>query len=133
MTTSPKKLHEIQSHLDQMTKNDWQPLFDLILEVEKEKEFGKVEGGKEIEPGVFSIPYSVPSAVVSKFEQLAYEIGIVIDFPWMEWKEVRKLADADDLSKIDDIDLITCCKLITTILRSDRFANGALLNFFKVG
>jgi hypothetical protein len=125
------KLHEFPAHLDSMTKNDWQPLLDLIPELEKTMKFGKVEGGEKIEPGVFSMPYSNPSAVVWKFEQLAYEIGIVIDFPWMEWEEGRKLASADNLSIIDGLDLITCCKLITAILRNNRFCDGALVDFFE--
>jgi len=132
MTFNPIDLTDFPAYLESLTRDDWQPIFGLIPEIEKAEDFGSVEGGEEIEPGVFEFPYSSPSALVSRFEKLAYELNIVIHFNWAGWDEGIELLSGDQ-TRLDNIDLITCCKLITAILRSNRFCDGALIEFFESG
>ena len=125
-------LENIGAHLETISTDDWQPLFGLITEIEKTKEFGTVEGGDEIEPGVFQMPYAEPSRLVYDFEKLAYDLGIVIDFNWPGWDEGRELASPDN-PELDKLDLVTCCMLITAFIRNNRFCDGALMDFFECG
>ena len=125
-------LSEFEEHLLNMTQRDWQPLLELIPEIEKTEVFSEEKGGEEVRPGVFTFPYHDNSKVVEDFVQVAYRIRIVINFDWPGWDEGRSLASGD-LELIDNIDLITACKLITALIRNDRFCDGALAESFESG
>lgn len=126
------KLEDFPAYLKCLGPDDWRPLLELIPEIENAEVFGEEKGGGLIEPGVYSFPYWDQSALVSKFVQLAYQLRIVIDFNWPAWDEGRKLAAADN-PKLDSMDLLKACKLITAIIRNDRFCDGALVSSFKNG
>ena len=126
------KLENFPAYLNELGPDDWQPLLELIPEIEKANVFGEQKGGDLIETGVYSFPYWDQTPVVSKFVQVAYRLRIVIDFDWPSWDEGRDLAAADN-TKLDYIDLITACKLITAIIRNDRFCDGALVMSFESG
>lgn len=132
MTAQMISLSDFPSHLATLTKADWQPLFDLIPEIEQTIVFGEEKGFELIEPGVRTFPYWEQSGVVVNFEKRAYDLGLVINFDWPKWDEGRKFASGDH-SKIDNLDLITLCKLITAIIRNDRFCDGALIESFETG
>lgn len=125
-------LSEFPAHLNSLTREDWQPLIDLIPEFEQTKDFGKEGEFGLTEEGIKILPYWEPAEVVSKFSELCYKLGIVLEFDWPIWDEGRELVNGD-LSKIDILDLMTLCKLITAIIRSDRFCDGALINSFENG
>jgi hypothetical protein len=64
------------------------------------------------------------------FLKLVYELGIILDFDWPSWDEGRELIIKKDFT---DLDIETHCKLITAIVRSDRylvenFENGNILS-----
>jgi len=48
---------------------------------------------------------------------------------WAEGQDILSKADYD----FDSLDLVTKCKLITAIVRSDRFSEGALVSAFNSG
>lgn len=125
-------LSEFPAHLSSLTLADWQPLIDLIPVVEQTDVFGKEGEIKVNEDGVFILPYWEPAEVVIKFESLCYELGIVIEFDWPGWNEGRELVNGD-FAKIGNLDLLTLCKLITAIIRNDRFCDGALIASFQYG
>ena len=118
------------------TRQDWQPLFALIPKIENSSFFDECAGGDKEgkgEEGVSQFSYCLPPApLVSQFLEIVYAISIVIDFDWGEWDEGRKIA-RDENFDFDSIDLITKCKLITAIVRNDRFCEGALVATFKSG
>ena len=114
------------------TRQDWQPLFALIPKIENIAIFGEWGGGDRNEEGVIRIPYCVPAAVVSQFLEIVYAMPIVIGFDWGAWDEGRKMA-RDENFVFDSVDLITKCKLITAIVRNDRFCEGALVAAFESG
>ena len=132
METQFYKLDEFPAHLEKLTPEDWKPLMDLIPEIEQATVFGEIRGMEEIRPGVLTFPYCESSALVNRFVELAYDSCLVIDFDWPHWEEGRNLASGD-LSEIDSLDLITLCKLMTAIIRNDRFCEGALVESFESG
>lgn len=125
-------IKDFPAHLARLTPADWKPLLDLIPEIEQATVFGEEKGMEEVRPGVWTFPYWESSPEVSHFMIEAYRLGIVIDFDWPGWDEGRKLASGN-LEKIDTLELITLCKLITAIIRNDRFYDGALVSSFESG
>jgi hypothetical protein len=114
------------------TKKDWQPLLDLIPEIERASGIGEMVGGKKDDSGVNQIPFRVESPVVSSFVRIVYEMPLIIGFDWPSWDEGWRILKDRDFD-FDTIDIPEKCKLITSIVRSDRFNEGALVAAFKYG
>ncbi len=114
------------------TIRDWQPLFAVIPKIEGTSIFGEWAGGEKDKDGVIQLPYCVSAPVVSQFSEIVYAIPIIISFDWGSWDEGRKIASDEDFD-FDTIDLVTKCKLITAIVRNDRFCEGALVSAFESG
>ena len=110
--------------INSYTKHDWQRLFALIPIIENSLKFEEMGDDKT--------PYLVEKAIVHDFRNAIYEIPIAVIFDWSSWKEGRKIANDDHLD-FDSIDIPTKCKLITAIVRNDRFCEGALVAAFESG
>jgi len=126
------KIDSFPQYLESLKPKDWQPLLDLISEIEKTQVFGEEKGGVEIKPGLYTLPYWDHVPVISKFIDLAYHLRIVIDFDWPNWDKGRELASPDN-TELDSIDLLTACMLFTALIRNDRFCDGALVTSFESG
>ncbi|MFU8813691.1 MAG: DUF6508 domain-containing protein [Balneolaceae bacterium] len=112
--------------------SDWKPLFDLIPDIEKASGFGEMKGGERTKEGALEMPYWAESEIVSRFKKIVYEMPIIIDFDWASWDEGREMI-TDKNVNFDSIDTPTKCKLITAIVRNDRFCEGALASAFESG
>ena len=109
----------------------WDPLLDLIPEIERTKDFGKSVEIEEKSDCIHINTVHNYNKVVIKFQKIVYDIPIIIDFGWGSWDEGRKMTAPD--FNLDTVDIPTKCKLITAIVRNDRFCEGALLSHFKSG
>jgi len=114
------------------SKIDWKPLIDLIPEIERTNNFGEMKGGEKNEEGIIIMPYWVDSSIVCRFRQIVYDLPIVVNFDWASWNEGRKIVN-DKNFNFDSIDIPTKCKIITAIVRNDRFCDGALVSAFESG
>ena len=114
------------------TIQDLQPLLTLIPNIENTLNFGEWAGGDKGKDGVIQFPHCLPAPMVSQFLKIVYAIPIIIGFDWVSWDEGRKIA-SDEGIDYDTIDLVTKCKLITAIVRNDRFCEGALVSAFESG
>ena len=112
------------------TYKDWRPLIELIPQIQNTSKFGELVGGRKAD-GVIRIPYYAPVEIVRKFRDLCYDIPIVIVFDWKKLDKIREMRRVD--FDFDSVDIVTKCKLITAILRYDRFCEGALLAEFNSG
>lgn len=116
-----------------LTLEDWKPILELILKIEGVEQFGDSTKAMELlNKGIITIPQYDEHEVVSEFREAVYAIPIIIDFNWCEWDEGRKIA-RDESFDFDTIDIPTKCKLITAIVRNDRFCDGALVDAFESG
>ena len=109
-----------------ITQKDWKPLIELIPKVESTSKFG------EWEEEDILFPYCIEAPIVSQFLHIVYRLPIIISFDWGAWEEGRKIASNDDFD-LDTLDLPAKCKLITAIVRSDRFSEGTLVSAFESG
>ncbi len=118
--------------INAIRKEDWQPLFDLIDVCESISKFEVVVEEESEEDDVIYLSRDSEIAVVSQFRNMVYDLEIIIDFNWGGWDEGRKIARTENFD-FDTIDIPTKCKLITAIVRNDRFCTGALAGQFDTG
>lgn len=123
---------DFKDKIEGLTRQDWSPLLALIPKIENTSKFGEWSGGDADEEGVIQFPYCKPLPIVSQFLKVVYAIPIIMDFDWGSWDVGRKMA-SDDNFNFDSTDLHTKCKLITAIVRNDRFCEGALVSAFESG
>lgn len=79
------------------------------------------------------ISYWRPSEDVTRWEAL-YEHGVIVPFDWTEpgWaQEMRCLTEVP--SRLRFADLLTVRKVLTTLVRVDRFCEGSLAGAFERG
>jgi hypothetical protein len=78
------------------------------------------------------MPWYTPALLVKRFLEAVYAIPIIISFDWGSWDEGRRMV-GDDEFNYDSVDLLTKCRLITAIVRNDRFCEGVLVSAFESG
>jgi hypothetical protein len=106
-------------------------LLDLIPLIENTLVFGEWKGGEKNQDGAITMPWCMSAPIVAEFLDTVYAIPIGISFNWPEWDEGREIARTD--FDFDTVNLVTKCKLITAIVRNDRFCEGALISAFESG
>ncbi|MBX3043082.1 MAG: ADP-ribosylglycohydrolase family protein [Candidatus Kapabacteria bacterium] len=126
------ELEKLQEHLRTLTTNDWNRLFSLLPEIETTKKFGEVKGGEELENGSFTFPYWSSFEIVDKVFNLIHELGIVPIFDWTSWADGKSILNDQDFN-YSNLDTITLCKLLTTIVRADGFNDGFFVLNFENG
>ncbi len=98
-------------------------------------EFGTWKGGGETEPGTFTMPWFSDSELTSRFVEVAYRDGWVrSDFDWGEWAqtpEARRLWD--DRGAIEQATALDLVRLLTVVIRSERFVEGAVADAIESG
>jgi len=113
-------------------KKHWKTLLYLIPEIEATDKFGEMAGGEKDDNGIIQMPYYIESPVVRRFQKYVGELGILISFDWPKWDDGRKIARNKEFN-FDSIDIPTKCKLITAIIRNDRYCEGSLIAAFDSG
>ena len=91
-------------------------------------EFGHMES----RPG--SLPFYTFSPVAHSFIETCYEMGWVRPFDWVEWKaspEAVGLRDDPSILEVATVEQLS--KLLTVVIRQDRFVEGALGSAFDTG
>lgn len=121
--------------INDLSEQEWAPLFELIPIIEQTKVFGtwpkNIDGKGTIEsPYIF--PHISHSKIVDKFCSLVYQIPIVIKFDWMSWTELETFIKNKDFD-FDTIDIPQKCKIITAIVRAERFCEGNIVTEFESG
>ncbi len=125
-------IDDLLKQLNSISKDDWTKLFSLIPKIEEADSFGKMAGGDEISPGTVEMPYWDWSDITQSFVKTAYELNIVLNFDWGEWPEGKAMLQ-NESQDFDNLDLVALCKLLTTIIRADRFSDGYLISRFENG
>ena len=121
--------------INRLSNEDWEPLLRLIPEIEKITKFGKWQGGGEGDgttESPYTMPYHVEAPIVRKFVGIAYKIPIMVVFSWGNWSKLNTFLK-DKSFNFDTIDIPTKCKIITAIIRADRFCDGATSGEFESG
>ena len=76
--------------------------------------------------------YREEHPAIETFVELAYADGWMLPgFDWGSWDEGRAIAG--DPARIKGTDLLTIRKLITALVRNERFCDGALQSAYNRG
>ena len=96
---------------------------------------GDWAGMEEVEPGVRTMPYVRYSDVVEDFFHAACKHGWVRShFDWGAWKNTDEAkALRDDEAMLAAATPEQLARMLTTVIRQDRFVEGALLGAFETG
>lgn len=95
--------------------------------------WGERHSGKKLESGANTLPYTEQSEPIQEFVQFMYDKDLVINFDWSKWQEGRDWFASEDEAKYQDLDIETSLKLLTAVIRNDRFNEGALVRAFEDG
>src|ERR1035437_6185406 len=117
-------LEKFPKHLSSLYKSEWDKLFNLLPEIEHTGSFGKISSSEK------TFPHWDSSEMVDKTLNVIYELNLLPNFDWSKWKKGRFILN-DINSNYEKLDTITLCKLLTIIIRSDRFNEGFLISCFE--
>lgn len=97
--------------------------------------FGEWGGGQESEPHHFQMPFFAYSEVASSFVQATYDLKWLdrtFDWgAWMQTEEAKSLRDNSEVLSAATPEQLS--KLLTVLVRQNRFCEGALEGAFKAG
>lgn len=117
----------LEEHLKSLKKEQWAKLFSLLEPLNSNLEHGKLIGSKKQSDGTVTFPFFDIGPVVERLVHVIYELNIAPAFDWDSWIEGRQILNNQnrDFSTLSPIAL---CKLLTLILRKDRFLEGFLVS-----
>lgn len=97
--------------------------------------FGSWHGGQEVSPGVLTMPYFSLGETASSFVYMAYDQGWVLaGFNWPDWQGTEEaIALRADPAALANASPEQLAKLLTAVIRQDRFVEGALNGAFESG
>ena len=85
--------------------------------------------------GTSILPSFVHTPEARSFIKAAYALGwILSEFDWGKWKETEEAKELrDDPKALDSASTEQIAKLLTTVIRQDRFVEGALESAYSSG
>jgi len=119
---------EIDIYIKSISTTSWNRLFDLIPRIQSTSKFGKWKDGEKNSNGIIETPALILNNVVKDFTSIMYELELVLDFDWVNWDKGAEILRSGNFEKEDTITLI---KLLTSIIRNDRFNEGLLVDMFE--
>jgi hypothetical protein len=82
--------------------------------------------------GGLTMPYWEESSLVPTVQNVILDLKLTPVFDWIGWDYGKEIVMQKD-HEIPELDNLTLCKLLTVILRADRFNDGFLLLNFENG
>lgn len=125
-------LEKFSEHLISLRQSDWEKLFVLLPDIENTRKFGEIKAGELIDGNTLNFPYWVPAEIVNRTFRIINVLKLTPVFDWTTWKEGSKIL-SDKTFDYSKADTMTLCKLLTTIIRTDRFSDGFLISCFENG
>lgn len=93
--------------------------------------FYEIDKNPLTKPIVINIDPFIYTHEVSEFITVLYRYNFIQEFDWISWDESEKYQKDPNL--IDDINMETIIKLLTTHVRADRFISGHLASVIDSG
>ena len=97
--------------------------------------FGDWSRPVTVEPGVMVMSYYTYSATVDAFVEMVYESGwIVVDLDWPTWQNSAEATELQrEPDKLAQATPEQLAKLLTVLVRRDRFVEGSLVGAYESG
>ncbi|HMP31548.1 MAG TPA: DUF6508 domain-containing protein [Saprospiraceae bacterium] len=125
-------LDNFDLHLLSIIRSDWFKLFDLLPEIEAAESFGTLKSGQVQQDDTISFPYWEASDLVDKALQQIFDLKLMPVFDWAAWDEGKSLLKNPTFD-CTSLNTRTLCKLLTVIIRADRYNEGFLVTNFENG
>jgi len=115
---------EVEAVLRAAPAERWRGLADALAAVEAEDVHATWAGGETV-AGVTQMPYPVYSDAVERLKSALGAVGAVVVFAWPRWEGLERYADPAALAGAPAAD---AARLVTAILRGERFGDGTIAN-----
>ena len=127
----PSEEAAIAAALAAVSADQWAVLWAAVDSVTAEESHARWAGGDVIdavivdgvERPVIRMPYPVYSASVERLIELIGELSLVVPFNWPDWDGAERYRDGVGLAGAPVADAV---RMITSIVRSERFCDGAI-------
>lgn len=116
---------DFKAHLHTIDPDGWDKFFGLIPEIERTHRFS-------LSSEIDRLTGPTPLKVVQDFLYLFHELDLKVVFGWSNWTEGHNILNQAEFD-FDNLETYTLCKLLTTIVRADRFNEGFLIARFEDG
>ena len=124
------KVKHFIKHLDGISQADWDSLFELLPEIKSTKIFGELIEPKKQENGSYTFPYWNSASIVDRTLDRIDDLDLTPNFDWMHWNEGVEILSTENFN-YSTLDKITLCKLLTCIIRLERFCDGNIVHKFE--
>lgn len=129
---------EIEHRLRAAADKRWQELWDAVKALALEPEKGRWAGGETVETivvdgvekPVIQMPYVIYSAAVFDVLAKVYGLGASQPFDWRAWDGLNRYPNGRGL---DEAPVAESTRMITAVVRADRFGEGTLLASLEDG
>lgn len=129
-----KKIHNAVDNFKSMSDSDVKQLQNINARIQSHNgDWGIRHDDEHTESGALIFPWIEQSLLIQEFVQFMYDKKLVVVFAWTEWQEGRDWYALNDESKYNELDIETALKLLTAVIRNDRFNDGALVRAFESG
>jgi hypothetical protein len=125
-------MENLPAHLDNVDPAEWMRLYELVRSIYDDKQFGQIKETQKRTEGYLEFPHWEYTEKIADFSRMVYDMEIVIGFDWLEWKEGQAMLKNPN-QEYTQLDGMALCKLITLIVRAERFYEGYLNNCFENG
>ncbi|MFJ2034131.1 DUF6508 domain-containing protein [Streptosporangium sp. NPDC087985] len=108
----------------------WEELFalaDRLTPADLQTPWG---GGQRRESGAIQVPYPVYSDTVSAITDLLYRLNVLVVFDWPSWYHQDRYPGGRGLA---DAPVAQAARLATSIIRGERFCDGAIAGALRDG
>ena len=110
----------------------WSDLWDTVVALDAERDHGVWAGGEAVdtvtvdgvERAVLQMPYVVYSDAVTHTIRCVYALGADLPFDWRSWDGLTRYPHPPGL---DTAPVAESVRMITAIVRADRFVEGTIL------
>lgn len=122
---------DIEAILRRAQPEAWAALWSAVDALQAEHEHMTWAGGKQVdttvvegvERPVFQMPYAVYSPATERVVRALYDLEAIVPFNWPEWEGARMYREP---SALDTAPVADAVRLLTAIVRRDRFAEGTI-------
>jgi hypothetical protein len=123
---------EIEARLEAVLDDGWDTLWDAVDRLAAEEtDHATWRGGEQVdttvvdgvEQPVLHMPYVVYSDAVNRLVGRLSALGLIVPFNWPAWDGTRRFRTGQGMA---DAPVADAVRLITAIVRADRFSEGTI-------
>lgn len=123
---------DLPKHLANIEPQSWARFHDLVKSIYDEKNFGEIINSPKRTEAYLEFPNWNYTEKIREFVKVSYDLNILVPFDWREWTEGQDMIN-DPQQDYLQLDAVILCKLLTLVIRAERFYEGYLNNCLQNG